>query len=227
MYAGNTQQNHSSWIICGQLVSLLLLVVSAGLVVTTLVSVAKHDPVEVVRGFLLTLVLTAVLSALGFFAFRRKAGRRKLEPTARDAFFSVSIGWLLVSVIAALAFKLTIGLPWADAIFETSSGLTTTGATILNDPALFEPAQSAAQTEPAATPLYGVLFWRATLNWLGGVGIVFFVLLLLPMLKMGQSKLLYNAEVPGLKTTADQPTPHLFTSGMWVLAAYIGLTAAA
>ncbi|MBR6470865.1 MAG: TrkH family potassium uptake protein, partial [Victivallales bacterium] len=79
----------------------------------------------------------------------------------------------------------------------------------------------------AVRPCYGILFWRAMLNWLGGVGIVFFVLLLLPMLNLGQSKMLYNAEVPGLKTTADQTTPHLATSVIWVLVAYGGLTMAA
>ena len=240
-----------------QVVSLLLGVVSLALLVTIGVSVGMGDSAEVVRGFLQTLLLTAGLSVGGFFLGRKIGGRRKLEPNARESFVSVGLGWIAVSAIAACSFCWTLHVPMADAFFETSSGLTTTGATILGKPEYYEAARGAAPlagrdgnftnecaageatmelVEPSKDaetcqdrrPLsYGVLFWRATLNWLGGVGIVFFVLLLLPLLNLGQSKMLYNAEVPGLKTTADQTTPHLATSAFWVLLAYGGLTLAA
>ena len=214
---------YHSLVAIGQVASLLLAVISGALMVTTAVSLFMGDTPKVVRGFLITLVLTASLSTFFYYVCRQRLGRRTLETSARDGFVSVGLGWLVLSVITALAFKLTIGIPMADAIFETSSGLTTTGATILGDEALFEPALNHAD-HPVC---YGILFWRATLNWLGGVGIVFFVLLLLPMLKLGQSKTLYNAEVPGLKTTADQTTPHLATSVWCVLGVYGGLTLAA
>ncbi|MBO4619064.1 MAG: TrkH family potassium uptake protein [Victivallales bacterium] len=220
--------NHKyhSLVAIGQVASLLLAVISGALMVTTAVSLFMGDTPKVVCGFLITLILTAILSAIFYYVCRQRLGRRTLETSARDGFVSVGIGWLVVSVIAAVAFKLTIGIPWADAIFETSSGLTTTGATILGDSALFEaPMGCVGEAEPSFG--YGILFWRAMLNWLGGVGIVFFVLLLLPMLKLGQSKMLYNAEVPGLKTAADQTTPHLATSVWCVLGVYGGLTLAA
>lgn len=244
-----------SLVAIGQVVSLLLAIISGALVVTTGVSWYMGDTYEVVRGFAQTLAVTVSLSALFFYICRRNIGHRNLETTARDGFASVGLGWILVSIIAALSFRLTIHIPMTDAIFETSSGLTTTGATILDMESIFEPSfmQEAAQSEAGVPgeihmkaseglvqcpheggmppnggrPCYGILFWRAMLNWLGGVGIVFFVLLLLPMLNLGQSKMLYNAEVPGLKTTADQTTPHLATSVWCVLGVYLGLTAAA
>lgn len=245
MNTSTHNHKYHSWVAIVQIVSLLLAIISGALLVTTAVSWYMGDTPEVVRGFLITLALTASLAALGFYVCRRSMGPRTLETSARDGFASVGFGWIVVSVIAALSFRLTIHIPMADAIFETSSGLTTTGASILGEESLFEPsraaeisAESAVATLPpspdegralpnAGRPCYGILFWRAMLNWLGGVGIVFFVLLLLPLLNLGQSKMLYNAEVPGIKTTADQTTPHLATSVIWVLVAYGGLTLAA
>ncbi|MBR4517730.1 MAG: TrkH family potassium uptake protein [Victivallales bacterium] len=226
MNATPHNSRYHSLVAIGQVTSLLLAVISGALMVTTAVSLGMDDSPKVVRGFLLTFLVTASLATLFYYVCRQRLGRRTLETSARDGFVSVGLGWLVVSVIAAIAFRLTIGIPWADAIFETSSGLTTTGATILGDSALFEAPKGCLD---AAKPAfgYGILFWRAMLNWLGGVGIVFFVLLLLPMLKLGQSKMLYNAEVPGLKTTADQTTPHLATSVWCVLGVYGGLTLAA
>lgn len=241
----------------GQLVSLLLGIISGALVVTVGVAWWMGDSTEVLQGFLRTLGMTAGLSAAIFAVCRKVVGKQRLEPTARDAFASVGVGWLAVSAITALSFCWTLHIPWTDAFFETSSGLTTTGATILGKAEYYErgdisqvvdiedvnsnfsepgevvlvskcPEEGGMASSPVGRPAsYGVLFWRAMLNWLGGVGIVFFVLLLLPMLRLGQSKLLYNAEVPGLKTTADQTTPHLATSVVCVLMVYIGLTLAA
>ena len=70
----------------------------------------------------------------------------------------------------------------------------------------------------------GILFWRSLLNWLGGVGIVFFLLLILPLMHLTQGKQLYNAEVPGMKTKGDQMTPRLTTSVKWILCVYSALT---
>ena len=71
---------------------------------------------------------------------------------------------------------------------------------------------------------HGLLYWRCMLNWFGGVGIVFFVLLILPLMNYGKGNQLYNAEVPGLKTDSEQLTPRLLSSVRLILGVYLLLT---
>ena len=124
-------QKCRSFVAYGQVVSLLLLIVSGALLVTIGVAWWMGDSPAVLGGFLKSLGLTAGLSVAIFAICRKVIGQQRLEPTARDAFVSVGVGWVVVSAITAFSFCWTIHSPWADAFFETSSGLTTTGASIL------------------------------------------------------------------------------------------------
>lgn len=101
---------------------------------------------------------------------------------AREGFAIVSLSWLLLSFFGALPFVFSGAVPSiVDAMFETVSGFTTTGATILAD----------VESLPKST-----LFWRAFTHWLGGMGIIVFVLAFLPQKDM-QSMHIMRAEVPG------------------------------
>ncbi|MCI8328786.1 MAG: TrkH family potassium uptake protein [Oscillibacter sp.] len=101
---------------------------------------------------------------------------------ARDGFAVVALAWVLMSAFGALPFVIDRCIPnFIDAFFETVSGLTTTGATILT----------------AVEPLHqGILFWRSFTHWIGGMGVLVFVIAVLPMTD-GHGMHLLRAEMPG------------------------------
>ncbi len=85
---------------------------------------------------------------------------------AKEGFLSVSICWIVISLFGALPFYISGAIPsFVDCIFETVSGFTTTGATIL--------------TEVESLPRGGILFWRSFTHWIGGMGILIFTLALM------------------------------------------------
>ncbi len=126
----------------------------------------------------------AMVAAFGLGALLFVAGwrnRRELKP--RDGFLLVTLAWILMSAIATMPLMLVIdGLSFTDAFFETMSGLSTTGATVLTGLEHLPPA---------------VNIWRHELNWLGGMGIIVLAVAILPLLGVGGMQL-YKAEVTGI-----------------------------
>lgn len=101
---------------------------------------------------------------------------------AREGFVIVSLSWILMSFFGALPFVISGAIPsFVDALFETVSGFTTTGASILSD----------IEALPKS-----ILFWRSFTHWIGGMGVIVFVLAILPKREM-QSMHILRAEVPG------------------------------
>ena len=127
----------------------------------------------------------------------------------RDAYFVVSVSWIIFSLFGTLPFMVSGYINnFTDAYFETMSGFTTTGATILDDVECFP---------------HGLLFWRSLTQWIGGLGIVFFTIALLPSLVGGQTKV-FAAEAPGpIKTKLH---PRISTSAKWICSIYLVLTIA-
>ncbi len=126
---------------------------------------------------------------------------------ARESYISVAAGWILVSLFGALPFYLSGAIPSvADAIFETVSGFTTTGATIL--------------AEVEILPK-GILFWRAFTHWIGGMGIIMF-LLMLTQFSEGHSLYIMRAEVPG--PTVGKIAPKSSSNALILYGIYSGLT---
>jgi len=125
----------------------------------------------------------AALVCLGSGAALWIATRRnKRELRSRDGFLLVSLGWTLMSAIATVPLLLALpGLTFTDAFFETMSGLSTTGATVL----------SGIDNLPPSINL-----WRHALSWYGGMGIIVLVVAILPLLGVGGMQL-YKAEAPG------------------------------
>jgi trk system potassium uptake protein len=106
--------------------------------------------------------------------------RRELKP--RDGFLLVTLVWVLMSASATIPLLMTIpGLSFTRAFFETMSGLTTTGSTVLSD----------LEHLPRS-----LIFWRHSLQWFGGLGIIVMALAVLPLLGVGGMQL-YKAEAPG------------------------------
>ena len=137
--------------------------------------------------------ISVILIVGGFMASTPTKDKRIY---AKEGFYIVSIAWILVSFFGALPFWFSGEIPsLIDAFFETVSGFTTTGATILSDIEALS---------------YGMLFWRSFTHWIGGMGVLVFVLAFLPKSE-GQHMYLMRAEVPGpvvgklvskIKTTA-------------------------
>lgn len=119
------------------------------------------------------------LVAGGIFSY---FGRTKSPLYSREGFVSVSLGWIILSFFGALPFVLTGEIPrMTDALFETISGFTTTGASILSDVEALSKAS---------------LFWRSFTHWVGGMGVFVFVMAILPMLG-GTTMNLMKAESTG------------------------------
>lgn len=205
-------------------ISLLLGIVGISESAMALAALLLGDGLRTAAQMGLCALLAIAAAAAGFWLTRRRRGENQPQTRARDGFAGVGIGWLAATLAAALPFILIADLPLADALFEATSGLTTTGSSVLAD-GLATRSGTVLRGEVIEAMPRCLLLWRATMNWLGGIGIVFFVLLLLPLMKVAQGKMLYNAEVPGLKTDDSQLTPRLSTSVKLVLGVYCALTA--
>jgi trk system potassium uptake protein TrkH len=131
----------------------------------------------------------------------------KLLINQRDGYMIVTGGWLLFSLFGTLPFILTDSIPsFTDAFFETISGFTTTGASILNN------------IEELS---HAVLFWRSLTQWLGGMGIILLTLIILPYLGIGGMQL-FAAEVPG--PTPDKLHPHIRDTAQRLWLIYLSFT---
>ncbi len=125
----------------------------------------------------------------------------------REGFAVVAFGWLFVGLLGALPFWLSGQIPsFTDAAFESISGFTTTGASILTD---------------IESRSHGTLFWRAFSHWLGGMGIVLLAVAILPLLGVGGMQL-YRAEVPG--PVAERLTPRIRETAKRLWAVYFLFT---
>ena len=117
--------------------------------------------------FQTALVFGIVIAAMAIIslALGKKPANRSFY--AKEGIIAVSLSWLIISVFGALPFFLTGAIPsFVDALFETVSGFTTTGASILTDVEVVEK---------------GLLFWRSFTHWIGGMGFLVFVTSILPM----------------------------------------------
>ena len=116
------------------------------------------------------------------------------EMNKREGYIVVTLGWIIMALSGTLPYVLTDSIPsFTNAFFETISGYTTTGSTILND----------IESLPE-----GVLFWRSLTHWIGGMGIIVLAVAILPLLGIGGMQL-FAAEAPG--HSADKLHPRITT----------------
>lgn len=191
----------------------LMIMIGASMVVPWLI--ALFSGIGEQGCFLVSILLSCGGGAALFFGSKFK---RKDEISHREAFFIATSGWIIAAGIAALPFYFfgwwfpTVGgksqFPtFAMAYFESMSGLTTTGATIL--------------TNIEALPK-SILFWRCLSHWLGGMGIILLGVAILPFLGVGGMQL-FRAEVPG--PTADKLRPRVAETAKTLWLVYLLLTA--
>lgn len=149
----------------------------------------------------------AVTFIFGFVVFKLTRFNRDLR--AKEGFAVVTFGWLVFSAFGSLPFIFSGVIPsFTDAFFETMSGFTTTGATILTD----------IESVPHA-----ILFWRSLTHWMGGMGIIVLSLAILPFLGVGGMQL-FKAEVPG--PSADKLTPRVTETAKILWGVYVLISAA-
>jgi len=140
---------------------------------------------------LVLLISGTITSLIGFVMYYFTKGSGK-DIRKREGYIVVSLGWLAMTLFGAIPFVVHGSIPnFTDAFFETMSGFTTTGASILND--------------IEAMP-HGLLFWRSLTQWLGGMGFIVLSLAILPILGIGGMQL-FVAEVPG--PTKDKIHPRV------------------
>jgi trk system potassium uptake protein TrkH len=126
----------------------------------------------------------------------------------RDGYLVVTLGWLCMSLFGTLPYLISGAIPsFTDAFFETLSGFTTTGASILND------IESIGE---------GILMWRSLTQWIGGMGIIVLTVAILPLLGIGGMQL-FVAEAPGV--TPDKLKPRITDTAKRLWLIYLGLTA--
>jgi trk system potassium uptake protein TrkH len=178
--------------------------ISLAIGLSTVMSWAYGDSGFVIRQMLYSAAITFLLGSL-----LNVLTRGEVRFSRKDGFAIVTFGWLAVGVVGALPYVLTGAIPHpVDALFETISGFTTTGSTILAD----------IEVLPR-----GIIFWRSFTQWLGGMGVLLLCVAILPFLGVGGMQI-YRAEMPG--PSKDRLTPRIGTTAKLLYGVYLVLTVA-
>ncbi len=186
-----------------RIISYLLLIVCAFMLTAVAVAISFNEMAEA-KTFASVVGVTVFLAG-GFLLWVRSSPHS--NPSFKDGFLFVTGSWVIVALFGALPFYLSGAIPsFCDAYFETISGFTTTGASIL--------------TEIQSLP-HSILYWRSLTHWLGGMGIVVLTVAILPLLGVGGLQLV-KAEAPG--PTVDKITPRITETAKYLWYIYLGMT---
>lgn len=157
----------------------------------------------------LAFITSVILTVLGGILFRYLGRNSENSLGRREAYLLVTLTWIIFSFYGALPFIISGYITnFTDAYFETISGFTTTGCSILDD----------VECLP-----HGLLFWRTMTQWIGGLGIVFFTIAIIPSLVGGNVKV-FSAEATG--PIRAKMHPRLSTTAKWIWSIYLVLTIA-
>ena len=173
---------------------------SAFLLLPMLVGILYHESAAISY-----FAIAVICFILGFLLTRKKPGSSNLY--TRDGFVAVSLSWIVMSIFGAIPFVLSGDIPsYVDALFETISGFTTTGASILNNVEILSHAS---------------LFWRSFSHWIGGMGVFVFIMAILPMMG-GSTMNLMKAESPG--PSVSKLVPHVKDTAKILYGIYIAIS---
>lgn len=180
----------------------MLLFIEAAFLLTSLgVSLFYNEPI-------LKTYLYSLAAMVGTGAILTYIGRGKERNISRkDGYIVVTFCWVIFSLFGAIPYYLSGYLPSVtDAFFETMSGFSTTGATVVDD--------------IEALP-HSLLFWRAMTHWVGGLGIVFFTVAVFPVFGLGDINLFAAESVGPMRAKLH---PRISVAARWILTIYVGLT---
>ncbi len=170
-----------------------LMLVEGALMLLPLVVMLIYGELSMLYSMLIPMAMLVLLGTLSV-AFKPK----DTDLRAKDGFITVGLSWIVLSLFGCLPFVFSGLIPnFIDAFFETVSGFTTTGSSVLyaqDFDRLWSP-------ESASVGMRGIFFWRSFTNWIGGMGVLVFVLAIMPKQDMRSSKLVHvmRAEMPGPK----------------------------
>ncbi|MGL4475623.1 MAG: TrkH family potassium uptake protein [Shewanella sp.] len=156
---------------------------------------------ETLGAFIVSVLTTGVVATLCL----RGGERKQLQLNIRDMFLLTSLTWIVVSLFAALPFTLYHGINYTDAFFETMSGITTTGSTVLSN---------------LDSMAHSILIWRSLLQWLGGIGFIVMAVAVLPFLNVGGMRLFRTES----SDWSDKSVPRTQNMAKHLFCVYIFLT---
>ncbi|MBN2165361.1 MAG: TrkH family potassium uptake protein [Marinilabiliaceae bacterium] len=181
---------------------LVLVIEGLFMLLTSLVSLIYNE------NDLVAFLISALICIITGGSIALFTGNAKRQLGKREGYIMVTMIWVVFSFFGLLPFLISGAIPsFTDAFFETMSGFTTTGSSILNN----------IEELP-----HGILFWRSIIQWLGGMGIIVLSLAILPILGVGGMQL-FEAEVPGI--TADKLHPRITDTAKRLWLIYVSFTA--
>ena len=158
------------------------------------------------RAGLYFVLIAVICLAVGFLLTRIKAKNKRFY--AREGYVAVALAWIALPLLGAIPLTLSGEIPsYIDAAFEMVSGFTTTGATILSDVEVLS---------------HCMLLWRAFTQWIGGMGVLVFLMAILPLMGGSSSFSMMQAESPG--PSVSKLAPHLKETARRLYELYLGLT---
>jgi trk system potassium uptake protein TrkH len=183
------------------IIGMLLVFNGGAMIISSFVSVLFDDGVlkEITFGAIFLIIMGALIMTFS------KNNIRQINK--RDGYVIVTIGWLTMVFSGMLPYYLTGSInSFSNLFFETMSGYTTTGSTILNDIEILPKS---------------IIFWRSMTHWLGGMGIIVLAIAILPLLGIGGMQL-FSAEAPGISSDKIHPRISDTAKRLWII--YFGLT---
>lgn len=169
-----------------------------GMLLSIIVAFINHESITPFLKTILVLICTAIPS---LFLIRIL---KPNEVNKKESYFIVSISWFFIVIIGALPFIFTHNFTIVDALFESTSGFTTTGSSIISDVEILPKS---------------ILFWRSLTHWIGGIGIILIVILIMPSLKIG-AKNLFSLE----SSVSEKISPKITSVTYRLVFIYISLT---
>ena len=192
-------------ILVTRIISFVMLIMGGFMLVPACIAFIYNE-VNALHGFTISIVIIFLISGMTLFIFRKQRGRAL---STKDGFLFVALSWACASLFGCLPFVISGSIPsFTNAFFETISGFSTTGASIL--------------TNIEGLPK-SMLFWRSLTHWLGGMGIVVLTVAILPLLGIGGLQLI-KAEAPG--PTVDKISPRITETAKILWLIYVGFTVA-
>ena len=185
------------------IIGLLLIFNSSAMILTAIVSLIFNDGVVIE-----IITSAAILMSFGLILMlTNKNNIRQINK--RDGYLIVTVGWLTMILSGMIPYYLTNSIDsFSNIFFETMSGYTATGSTILDD----------VEALPKS-----IIFWRSMTHWLGGMGIIVLAIAILPLLGIGGMQL-FSAEVPGSGISGDKIHPRISATAKRLWLIYFGLT---
>ncbi|MBP5610704.1 MAG: TrkH family potassium uptake protein [Clostridia bacterium] len=190
----------------GRFISMILAIETVSMIPALLISVFLHETASLI-GFLVAMAAGGVIAAI-LYVLTRGAGS---DFYAREGMVCVGVSWIVLCLLGCIPFVVSGAIPnFLDALFETVSGFTTTGSTIVPRPSLLPK---------------GILYWRSFSHWLGGMGVLVFLLALIPVSGRNEGYTLHilRAESPG--PSVGKLVPKMRQTAKVLYLIYIALTA--